>query len=158
MNSNKQTLTGSKNQNVEHPDGGFCYGVINEARHNGELIYGGEIFLRVGKHTGPNKGFGVNHIWAEHSTQLIKSGYQTINDVARYVSDIIKPGTQVFCEFTSMTGKHRPTVLRSRVGMVVLEPKEHPISETGYIYTVVTAYYKPVAHGVLVGQIDKRTQ
>ncbi|BCK65847.1 hypothetical protein KAM448_40530 [Aeromonas caviae] len=80
-------------------------------------------------------------------------GYNTINDVARYVSDIIRPGAKIYCEFNSAAGRHRPTVLKSPLGLVVLEPKDAPDAASGNIYTVVTAYTKRTAHGVLVGNV-----
>lgn len=154
MTSKNQGVAGSPNQNVPHPNGQTVYGVIPELNSRGLRIPGGEIFLRVGKHIGPNKGFGVRHIWAEHEKELAKMGYNTISDVARYVSDIIRPGASIFCEFNSAAGRHRPTVLKSSLGLVVLEPKDAPDAASGNIYTVVTAYTKRYAHGVLVGNVQ----
>ncbi|EOF6004814.1 recombinase family protein [Salmonella enterica] len=91
---------------------------------------------RVGRHTGPNRGFGVNHIWAEHEKELARLGYNTISDVARFVRDISQPGAPIYCEFNHPGGKHRTTVLKSALGMVILEPREAPETDSGWIYVV----------------------
>lgn len=150
MTSKDHGVFGSPNQNVTHPAGLACYGMIPEIVSKGEWIPAGEIFLRVGRHTGPNRGFGVRHIWAEHEKELTKMGYHTINDVARYISDIIRPGAKIYCEFNSAAGRHRPTVLKSPLGLVVQAPE----TASGHIYTVVTAYTKRTAHDVLVGNVQ----
>lgn len=33
------------------------------------------INLKEGKHFGPNSGFGVQHIWAEHSVEILAAGF-----------------------------------------------------------------------------------
>ncbi|WP_230323482.1 hypothetical protein, partial [Salmonella enterica] len=102
----------------------------------------------------PNRGFGVNHIWAEHEKELARLGYETINDVARFVRDIIQPGAPIYCEFNHPGGKHRTTVLKSALGIVILEPREAPETDSGWIYVVVTAYSKRNPHGVQIGRIE----
>ncbi|PWC17204.1 hypothetical protein DDT52_16450 [Brenneria roseae subsp. roseae] len=147
-------MVGSPNSSVSHPDGHACYGRVPEIKSKGDYIPAGNIFLRVGRHTGPNKGFGVRHIWAEHESELVKLGYMTVDDVALFVRDIVRPGVPIYCEFSSISGRHRPTVLKSSIGIVILEPKEAPETDSGWIYVVVTAYTRRTAHGVLVGKIE----
>ncbi|WP_157904540.1 hypothetical protein [Escherichia coli] len=38
------------------------YGGVLEVETKNDFIPAGDIFLRVGRYTGPNRGFGVNHI------------------------------------------------------------------------------------------------
>lgn len=45
------------------------------------------------------------------------------------------------------------TVLKSALGMVILEPREVPETDSGWIYVVVTAYSKRNPHGVQIGRI-----
>lgn len=153
MVGNNYGVTGSPNCDIKHPDGLDCYGQIPEIISKGDRIPAGKIFLRAGRHTGPNKGFGVRHIWAEHSKEMKKLGYETVDDVARFVRDIIRPGAPIYCTFEHLAGKHRPTVLKSALGLAVLEPREDEESESGYIYVVVTAYTKKTAHGVMIGRV-----
>lgn len=151
--ANDYGVTGSPNSNVPHPDGLDSYGYIPSLNSKGASIPAGRIFLRNGRHTGPNRGFGIRHIWAEHSKELQQSGYQTINDVAKYIRDIIQPGASIYCEFSHPGGRHRPTVLKTALGIVILEPREDSGSDSGYIYVVVTAYKARKAHGVMLGSI-----
>ncbi|MGR7213992.1 hypothetical protein ACU605_25155 [Klebsiella aerogenes] len=147
------SIAGSPNSPIAHPDGLACYGRVPEIETKNDFIPAGDIFLRVGRHTGPNRGFGVNHIWAEHEKELAQLGYDTISDVARFVRDIIQPGAPIYCEFNHPGGKHRTTVLKSALGMVILEPREAPETYSGWIYVVVTAYSKRNPHGVQIGRI-----
>ncbi len=53
-----------------------------------------------------------------------KLGYAVVGDVARFVRDIIQPGAPIYCEFNHLGGKHRTTILKSTLGIVILEPRE----------------------------------
>lgn len=154
MPVNHYGVVGSPNSPIIHPDGLKCYGKIPEIDAQGDVIPAGDIFLRAGRHTGPNRGFGVRHIWAEHERELTRLGYDTVNEVPRFVRDIIRPGTPIYCEFSHPGGKHRPTILKSSLGIVVLEPKEATDNRSGWIYVVVTAYTSRKAHGVLIGRVE----
>lgn len=154
MSVNDYGVAGSPNRQIAHPDGLACYGRIPEINSQGDIISAGDIFLRAGRHTGPNRGFGVRHIWAEHKTELTRLGYGTVEDVACFVRDVIRPGSPIYCEFNHPGGKHRPTVLKSSLGIAILEPREAVETDSGWIYVVVTAYTSRKAHGVLIGRIE----
>ena len=154
MPPNNYGIVGYPHEEIAHPGGLVCYGRVPEMNSKSDSIPAGDIFLRAGKHSGPNRGFGVRHIWAEHESELAKLGYGTVDDVARFVSDIIRPGVPIYCEFNHPGGKHRTTVLKSSLGVVILEPKEAPETDSGWIYVVVTAYTRRKAHGVLIGKIQ----
>ncbi len=152
--ANNYGVFGSPNSTIAHPDGFERYGHVPEIHSRGDCIPAGDIFLRAGKHIGPNRGFGVRHIWAEHEKELTRLGYETVDDVARFVRDIIRPGVPIYCEFSHPGGRHRPTVLKSTLGIAVLEQREAPETASGWIYVVVTAYTRRTAHGVLIGRIE----
>ncbi|EPY0179491.1 hypothetical protein ACW3ST_004943 [Salmonella enterica subsp. salamae serovar 42:b:e,n,x,z15] len=128
------SIAGSPNSPIAHPDGLACYGRVPEIETKNDFIPAGDIFLRKGKYTGLNSGFGVNHIWAEHEKELAQLGYNTISDVARFVRDIIQPGAPIYCEFNHPGRKHRTTVLKSALTMVILESEEAPETYSGWIY------------------------
>lgn len=153
MAKNNYGIDGSPNSHVAHPSGLPCYGSLPEFVSRGDVIPAGDIYLRVGNHRGPNSGFGVRHIWAEHEKELVRLGYHTVNDVARFVCDVIQPGAGVYCEFNHPGGKHRPKVLRSALGIVILEPKEADWAQSGWIYSVVTAYETHRTQGTLLGRL-----
>lgn len=152
--NNNYGILGAPNDNIAHPNGLPCYGRVPEMHSRGDVIPAGDIFLRVGRHIGPNRGFGVRHIWAEHERELTEWGYTTVNDVARFVRDIIQPGAPIYCEFSNPAGRHRVAVLRSALGIVFLEPREASETVSGWIYVVVTAFTRRTAHGVLVGRVQ----
>ena len=151
--ANEYGVVGSPNDNVAHPDGLECYGRIPEINSKGDIIPAGNIYLRKGRDTGPNKGFGVRHIWAEHSKEMERFGYFTVDEVPNFVRDIIRPGALIYCSFDSPAGRHRPAILKTTVGLAILEPREDDKSESGYIYVVVTAYTKNRADGDMIGRV-----
>lgn len=145
------TFTHHEDHPVLHPVTGLAsWGAVVVTSQRFEQA-GGEIFLRAGKHIGPHKGFGVRHIWMERGHELITWGYPTIDDVPRFVSDIIVHGTNVVCEFNEMKGLHRVIAIRGRKGCAVLAPWE----KAGEVfYSVVTAYRNRTPNGAAVGKIE----
>lgn len=155
----KNVIAGSKNTPLIHPETQEeIFGYIPKMISRGVIIDAGPIILRTGHHKGPNKGFGANHIWYEHSDSkrlkdLIKEGFSPVEAVIHYVAGIVQPGNKIYCEFNSTKGRHRPTVLHGSAGFAVLEPFELGDGET--VYSVITAYPKGVASGTLIGEIKK---
>lgn len=143
-------LSQKPNALVEHPDGGFSFGTIPDMPKFG--LPGGEVYLRVGEHKGPNKGFGVLHIWEAHNADLDRAGCCSVEGVATFISQLVTPGAQIYCEFREMRGNHRIAVIRSQFGTLILEPRDE---RRGFGYYVVTWYPKRVGGGTLVGAIQR---
>lgn len=109
----------------------------------------GKIVLKQGEHRGPNRGFGVVHILAEHKSDLTKYNLNhSAEGVARYVKSILHPGAKIYSEFASVRGFHRPTVIWSLVGTIVLERQE---IDGEIFYSVVTAFGGKNAKGTQIG-------
>lgn len=109
----------------------------------------GKIVLKTGEHRGANRGFGVRHILAEHTADLTKHELSLDeNGVANYVALILQSGAQIFSEFNSLRGFHRPMVIYSRVGTVVLERQE---INGESVYSVVTAFARKNPRGQKIG-------
>ncbi|WP_224770957.1 hypothetical protein [Pseudomonas sp. FEN] len=124
---------------IPHPVTGLpSYGLIPGYSSRNLTLPAGEIYLRVGKHVGVNKGFGVNHIWQGHGHELPKWGCKSIHDVAMYVATICSPGAQILCEFHLTADGYRLTLLKSAKGCVILSPQLD--TEGNNFYSVVTAY------------------
>ena len=141
-----------KNTFVTNPsDGSLIYGRIPTIKFQRDYFCEGNIMLRVGEHIKANRGFGVRHIWAEHSKELIRMGYHSVDEVARYISDIINVGAPIFCEFNNLRGNHRIAVLRTSKGIVFLEKKYDGRNEV--FYSVVTAFSSKKAHGTKIGNV-----
>ncbi|MNS23533.1 hypothetical protein D3C72_553510 [compost metagenome] len=77
-------------------------------------------------------------------------GYEGEDDVAKYVAEIVCPGSPIFCEFDRMKDT-RVTVIRSVIGLAILEYKTHGDDEH---YSVVTAYAQRNAHGTRIGTVS----
>lgn len=117
----------------------------------GWSLDGGEIRLKQGKHRGPNKGFGAAHIWAEHSSEMMKLGLETLGDVPAYVAMIVRAGTAIYCEFDAIGAAPRLAVVQSRIGKAILEYQRMRAGLE--IYSVVTAFSNTKAHGTRVGTV-----
>ena len=126
------------------------FGEIPEIIIRKNYFQRGEIYLREGEHIGINRGFGAVHIWEAHEKQLITLGYQSIEDVPRFVSNIILPGAPIHCEFSGI-GKHRISIVKSSIGVAYLEERQNRYNET--FYSVVTAFMAGRTHGTLIGTV-----
>lgn len=140
----------SSNALIEHPKGGYTFGTIPGTLSHG--LPGGDLYLKFGVHRGPQKGFGLAHIWEAHGKDLERLGYAKQDDVARYVADIIRVNTPIYCEFSSLKNV-RVAILRSSVGLLIAEHR--PLQGMPLVYSVITAYPRKQAHGTLVGKIEK---
>ena len=151
---------GPKNSFVWCPEqDGYVFGSLPQMNSGRDIVLGGDIFLKIGRHFGPNSGFGANHLWADHMAAIASfprlEGIDHFYGVAlalvvSYVTAIIQPGTPVYCEFASI-GKYRPAVLSSKAGTVILEEREDEYGEC--YYSVVTAYDLRRPKGTLIGRV-----
>lgn len=139
---------------ILHPVTGHqSFGYVPEIKSRGIALPEGHIYLRAGRHIGPNKGYGVKHIWDEHGHELPRWGCKTVNDVAAYVASIIVHKAPIYCEFHQTKNGYRIAVLRSSKGFVILEPILNKHQEFEF-YSVVTAYkITRRGHGTEVGKV-----
>jgi hypothetical protein len=148
MTTDKPPIIKPNTQILNPNTGGYFFGYIPELSDG--LITEGPIILRYGRHFSRNRGYGASHIWAAHGAELRKLGYLDVDAVARYVAEIIKPNMPIYVEMLGLDGGYKLTVLRSSKGLVILEARED--GDGNRIYSVVTAYTKKTAYGVLVGK------
>ncbi|WP_256228284.1 MULTISPECIES: hypothetical protein [unclassified Pseudomonas] len=124
---------------VPHPVTGLLsYGYIEPYSSRNLTLPGGEIYLRVGKHHGFSKGFGVRHIWEGHGHELVGAGCPKIEDVPAFVAAILSQGAQILCEGYQTRDGYRLTIVRGAKGVVILSPQLDAEGEN--FYSVVTAY------------------
>ncbi len=136
---------------ILHPTNGTqFFGMVPEKRVSGVLIPGAPIVLKLGRHGGRG-GFGVRHIWSRHELEVRARGYTCIDDVARYVAEIVRPGSPIFCEFARLRDI-RVTVVRTTTGIAVLEHKQ---GGNDCHYSVVTAFAQRNAHGTRIGTVSE---
>lgn len=113
----------------------------------------GKIVLKHGEHKGANRGFGYIHILAEHSSDLTNNKLSHDEEgVAEYIGLIVQFGAKIYCEFNQVRGNHRPMIVRSRYGTVILELLN--IDEVA-IYSVITAYGSSRSRGIQIGSIPR---
>jgi hypothetical protein len=111
------------------------------------------IYLVEGRHFGPNGGFGVAHIWAEHEAEIVASGFATLSDVPAYVQRILSSHALIYFEDRRIA-KSRVNAVRIVTGTVILEyvrTIENKVEVPHW--SVVTAYSNTRTAGVLVGSI-----
>lgn len=138
------------NKRLISPVSNDCiFGHVEGRTIKGIIIPSGPIYLKEGKHFGPNRGFGVEHIWAEHRVEMAALGYETKNDVANYVADIVRPGSSIYCEFDNIRAGLKLTVIRTVIGTAILQHQEKGDSH----YSVLTAFSRKTANGTLIGSI-----
>lgn len=135
---------------ILHPSGALAFGRLLEMRAPGIILPAGEIRLFHGRHTGPNRGFGAEHIWAEHEREMVAAGFSDFGSVAGYVATIVREGTPVFF------GDHnwrtlRAMAVRSRTGTAIVEHRT-PRGEVPH-WSVITAFSGTKTHGTRVGTV-----
>lgn len=111
----------------------------------------GTIILKHGEHKRFGCGFGVVHILAEHTADLSKYGlsHDEIGVIA-YIRLIIKSGAKIYSEFNNLRGNHRPMIIHSLIGTVILEKQ---IINGVVHYSVVSAFGRKNAYGHQIGII-----
>lgn len=127
------------------------FGKFPEINHNLYRFPEGNIYLKYGNHYRQNKGFGLVHIWKSHQHELIPMGYETMEDSAKYVADILSSGATIHCEFASMGDNERVAIVKSRLGLLIAEHRFDGTNQD--YYSVVTAYKNRSVHGSLIGQL-----
>ena len=125
------------------------FGRVPSLRLSGLVVPEAPILLPLGRHIGPNRGFGVRHIWAEHRLEMERSGYGTEEEVPLYVLSIIQVGTPLYFEGASWR-QTRLVAVRSAAGTAVIEFRDR---REGAIWSVVTAFSGTKTHGTRVGAV-----
>ncbi|HGO8941410.1 TPA: hypothetical protein ACLBFJ_001633 [Neisseria meningitidis] len=90
------------------------------------------------------------HILAEHKADLTRFGlsHDETGVTLLCVEMIFQSGAKIFSEFSDVRGNHRPMIVYSRIGTVVLERKE---VEGESVYSVVTAFGRTSPRGTQIG-------
>ena len=130
-------------------NGTISFGTVPSLKLAGVVLPEAWILLPVGRHIGPNRGFGARHIWAEHRLEMEKLGHTNQADVPLYVLAIIQAGTPLYFEGASWK-QTRLMAVRSAKGTAVIEFLER---REGPVWTIVTAFSGTKTHGTRVGTV-----
>lgn len=148
-------LEQNSNWLAPHPSGGEVFGQVPVL----PLLEqpSGPIYLRAGNHfvrNGMPGGYGIRHIWSGKQALLYSRGIFQPEGVPAYLANLISIGAPLFHDFTHRTAsKKRITLLQTRDGTVVLEPRQE--RELGFHYQIVTWTPRIRAKGILVGTVTK---
>ena len=125
------------------------FGFVSPVRLD-RLMYADEpIHLLLGRHIGPNHGFGAAHIWAEHAQEMARFGLCSAAEVPVYVTMIVRTGTPLFFEGGSFR-QTRLLAVRCSAGTAILEyrgNRDEPF------WSIVTAFSGTKTHGTRVGTV-----
>ncbi|AVB23595.1 hypothetical protein BKM03_31800 (plasmid) [Pseudomonas avellanae] len=146
------------NQVIEHPNGGVIFGVIPAIDRLDAIE--ALIYLKAGMHRvmagRPAAGYGVKHIWEGKKKELRNRGCTKVDDVPRFVSDLIVLGTEIYHdEAHPRADMKRITLLRTQDGTLLLEPLAGD-RYLGFHYSVVTWTPRTQPKGIQVGTIEKK--
>jgi hypothetical protein len=125
------------------------FGIVPSLKLSGVMLPEAPIHLPLGRHIGPNKGFGARHIWAEHRIEMERSGHISEADVPLYVLSIIRVGTPLYFE-GAIWQQTRLMAVRSATGTAVVEFRER---RDASVWSVVTAFSGTKTHGSRVGTV-----
>lgn len=143
---------------INPKNGSDVFGVVPAltltSQHKGKILtVEASIHLVEGRHTGPNSGFGVAHIWAEHQREIMAAGYSSMDDVPSYVQAILTAPGLIYFEDRG-TKRTRVNTVRIVTGTVILEYIQTVVDGvTRPHWSVITAYSNTRTAGVVVGQI-----
>ncbi|MGL5596802.1 MAG: hypothetical protein ACRDDA_01495 [Aeromonas sp.] len=145
-------LVGAETLKINPKTGTTSFGTLPELTlSRGLVIPAGDIILKDGRiwreKKGTLGGFGAKHIWQDHRRELIEHGYNTKQDIPRFVSDIIVTGADVFHE--SNKGA-RVNILQSSLGIVILE---FAVKDGSTTHSVISAYTRKTSRGTRVHTI-----
>jgi hypothetical protein len=80
-----------------------------------------------------NARWGLRHIELVHANEIARLKLDAIT----FISQLVKPGSPIYCEFDSTKSSQRTQAINLRIGTAVLEYK---IVGDNAFYTVITAF------------------
>jgi hypothetical protein len=91
--------------------------------------------------------WGLHHIELAHTLEIARVKLDTV----AFISEIVKPGSPIYCEFDSIKTSQRAQTVNLRIGTVVLEYK---LIRDGAFYTIITAFSRRQPLGELIGRLE----
>lgn len=128
------------------------FGLFPEIDQLAVYLPPGKIHLCHGEHVGPNRGFGIEHILAEHGGQIARAhpSLARLNPhdmVIGYVNKILLRQAPIFIEADNV---NRPVVIHTVTGGVILERRG---PEHATWYSVVSAYNRKTRRGIVMASL-----
>jgi len=126
------------------------FGTFPAINTQGVTFDGGPIYLRYGRHEGPNKGWGFEHIWLARFPQCQDQQLAT-QQVTGLICSIIIPGATIHYEYGVGSAGRRTSLFKNSQGIVVVE--ERLDGKGDIFYGIVTAFNAAKANGSIIGAI-----
>lgn len=144
----------SRNQEIKNPrTDGLDWGQFPEITTAGKHFPAGPIRLRYGEHKGPERGFGLEHIWEarKYKSAVVNTPMLAINLVANLLESILQSGAEIYYEGAMARSTDRAMVFKSKEGTVIVEERVDGSGKT--FYSIVTAIPNTTAKGTLIGNL-----
>lgn len=130
--------------------GTASFGTFPAISVQGVEFEAGPIYLRYGEHSGPNRGWGLEHIWQAHFASQATADDATPL-VASLLNSVLVPGATIHYEYGLGSAGERSTVFRGPNGVVVVERKFD--GRNNVFYSIVTAFATSRVHGAIIGTL-----
>ena len=126
---------------------------VPELKTASKTFPAGPIRLRYGEHWGPERGYGLTHIWEarKFKSAVLASPMDAIHVVDNLIMSILQSGAEIYHDATQARSVDRPVVFWTNSGTVVVEER---VDGTGKaFYSIVTAIPKKNPKGTLIGNL-----
>lgn len=130
--------------------GTASFGTFPAISVQGAEFEAGPIFLRYGEHVGPNRGWGLEHIWQAHFASTLTADDATPL-VASLLNSVLVSGATIHYEYGLGSAGERSTVFRSKNGVAIVERKFD--GRNNVFYSIVTAFATSQVHGAIIGTL-----
>lgn len=114
----------------------------------------GPIRLRYGVHYGPNRGYGLEHIWAAHfqnADPALNTPILALPAVAAFLGTILQPGAAILYEYGLGPSGKRTTIFKSSKGTAIVEAR---VDGQGIaVYSIITVFRGRNGHGAVIGSL-----
>ncbi len=94
-----------------------------------------------------DRRWGLRHVELAHSQEIARLKL----DVVAFITEVVRPGSPIYCEFDSIKPSQRTQAINLRIGTAVLEYK---ITREGAFYTIITAFSRKQPLGELIGRLE----
>jgi hypothetical protein len=120
---------------------------------SGKFFPAGPIRLRYGEHKGPERGFGLAHIWEarKYKSATMPTPMHAVFVIETFITSILQIGSEIFYEGNLATSSDRAMVFKSTAGAVIVEERVDGFGKTWY--SIITAIPRTSAKGVKIGTL-----
>lgn len=120
---------------------------------SGKTFPAGPIRLRYGEHKGPERGFGLAHIWEarKYKSAAMATPMAALPVIEAFITSILQVGADIFYEGNLATSSDRAMVFTSSAGAVIVEERVDGYGKAWY--SIITAIPRTSAKGFKIGNL-----